>query len=50
MHRSVSGDGDMFKETKLLMYSHSGKYGFITKTVMSYAKQRVLAWISETHL
>ena len=50
MHRSVSGDGDMFKETKLLMYSHSGIYGFITKTVMSYAKQRVLALISETHL
>ena len=48
MCRNVSDDGDMFKETKLLMYSIRGNHGYVTKTDISYAKQIILAEISET--
>ena len=45
MCRNVS-DGDMFKETNLLMYSIRGYHGYVTKTDISYAKQITLAVIS----
>ena len=48
MRRNVSNDRDMFKETKLLMYSSRRNHGYVSKTDMFYAKQRILAEISET--
>ena len=48
MYRNVSDDGDMFKETKLLLYFRIENHGYVTKTVITYAKQIILAEISET--
>ena len=48
MCRNVSDDGDMFKETKLLLYFRIENHGYATKTVITYAKQIILAVISET--
>ena len=45
---NVSDDGDMFKETKLLLYFRKENHGYVTKTAISYAKQIILAVISET--
>ena len=42
MRRSVSDDGDMFKETKLLMYSSRRNHGYVRKTDIFYAKQMIL--------
>ena len=42
MCRNVSDDGDIFKETKLLMYSRRRNHGYATKTDISYAKQIIL--------
>ena len=42
MRKNVSDDGDMFKETKLLMYSSRKNHGYVTKTDISYAKQMIL--------
>ena len=47
MGRNVSDDGNMLKETKLLMYSSRGNHGYVTKTDMFYAKQIILVEISE---
>ena len=48
MGRNISDDGDMFKETKLLMYSSRGNHGSGTKTDMFYATQLILSEVSET--
>ena len=48
VRRNVSDDGDMFKETKLLLYIRIKNHGYVTKTVITYAKQIILAVISET--
>ena len=45
---NVSDDGDMFKETKLLLYFRIENHGYATKTDITYAKQIILAVISET--
>jgi len=50
MCRNVSDDGDMFKETKLLMYCIRGYHGYVTKTDISYAKQIILPEISQNIL
>ena len=47
MRRNVSDDGNMFKETKLLLYFRIENHGYVTKTVITYAKQIILAVISE---
>ena len=48
MRRNVSDDGDIFKETKLLLYFRIENHGYATKTDITYAKQIILAVISET--
>ena len=48
MCKNVSDDGGMLKETKLLISSNRGNNGYVTKTDISYAKQIMLADISET--
>ena len=45
MHRNVSDEGDMFKETKLLKYSSRENHGYVTKRDIFYAKQLILAEI-----
>ena len=50
MRRNVSDDGDMFKETKLLLYFRIENHGCVTKTDITYAKQIIFAVISETFL
>ena len=50
MRRNVSDDGDMFKETKLLLYFRIVNHGYATKTDITYAKQIIFAVISETFL
>ena len=42
MRRNVSDDGDVFKETKLIMYSMRENHGYVAKTDMLYAKQLIL--------
>ena len=42
MRRNISDDGDMFKETKFLMYSSRGNDGYVKKPDMLYAKLLVL--------
>ena len=48
MRRNVSDDGDMFKETKLLLYFRLEHHGYATKTGITYAKEIILAVDSET--
>ena len=39
IRRNVSDDGDMFKETKLLLYFKIENHGYFTKTDITLAKQ-----------
>ena len=50
IRRNVSDDGDMFKETKLLLYFRIENHGYVTKTGIAYVKQIIFAVISETFL
>ena len=48
MRRNVSDEGNMLKKPDLFMYSSRGNHGYVSKTDMFYAKQRILTEISET--
>ena len=48
MRRNITDDWNIFKETKLLMYSNRENHGYVLTSDMFYANHMIFAEISET--